>query len=510
MAAATFTAVDLGDYDPLYVAPPPTAPDGGGREAAHVAAMAAHAELVTALRDPAAYAHSVDIVEVCETHISSVLLAGEYAYKLKKPVDLGFANFSTLARRRHFCYEELRLNRRTAPSLYLDVVPVTRSHADAEPHINGAGAVIDYAVRMHRFASDARLDQMAQAGTLDTSLIDRLSKAIAAFHARAAPASPDSTFAMPEEIQRWTKENLAELLRLTRDAVQRQRLRRLAHWCEAEFERRLTAFGERRATGSVRECHGDLHLGNVVLIAGEPMPFDCIEFNPQLRFIDVISDVAFVWMDLIGHRLPALAWRLLNGYLEQTGDFAGLAVLRFYAVYRALVRAKVALIRCAHPGVSAAEGEWGAQACARYLAVAEHLAQPRPRSMVLTCGVTGSGKTTVSQHLLEALGAVRVRSDIERKRLAGLGATDRAPATVGKGLYDDTATRRTYEQLKCAARHRSSMQGFRRSSTQRSCTKRTAVRFKRWREQLDTDDDRRLRSDDRDIALACSRPYKAR
>ena len=409
-----------------------------------------HTALVAALRHPAAYPHRVDAVEVLETHISSVLLAGEYAYKLKKPVDLGFVDFSLLARRRHFCEEEIRLNRRTAPTLYLDVVPIARSHTGAL-RVGGDGTVIDYAVRMRRFARDARLDQMAKLDTLDAALIDQLAEAIAAFHARCGCAPSDRTFGAPDEIHRWTRDNLRELQRLTPDPIQRQRIDHLARWTETEFERRAAVFVERRAAGYVRECHGDLHLGNVVLIEGRPVPFDCIEFNPQLRFIDVMSDVAFAWMDLIDHGLPRLAWRFLNGYLEATGDYAGLATLRFYAVYRALVRAKVALIRRGQPGTAATEREIEEQACARYLAVAENLTQRSPRRMVLTCGVTGSGKTTISQHLLELLGAVRVRSDIERKRLAGIAATDHRHIGIDAGVYDATTTRRTYEQLTRAA-----------------------------------------------------------
>ncbi len=429
---------------PLHWGPPPSPTDGGE--------LAAHAALVNALRDPAAYPHAVDAVEVIETHISSVLLAGEYAYKLKKPVKLGFVDFSDLARRRHFCESEMRLNLRTAPGLYIDVVPVTCAQAGAAPRMGGTGTEVDYAVRMRRFAHDARLDQMALVGTLDSSLIDRLARAVGAFHARCERAPSDSSFGAPDEIRRWTQDNLTELLRLAGDAAQRQRIEQLARWTEAEFARREKAFAERRLAGHVRECHGDLHLGNVALIDGQPVPFDCIEFNPQLRFIDVMSDVAFTLMDLIAHGIPRLAWRFLNAYLEGTGDFSGLATLRFYAVYRALVRAKVALIRRAQPDISTAEREIDAQSCARYLAVAERLVQASPPRLVLTCGVTGSGKTTVSQHLIEALGAVRVRSDIERKRLAAIGATDHAPSAVGTGLYDAVTTHRTYDVLRDIAR----------------------------------------------------------
>jgi len=420
-------------------------------------ALAAHAALVAKLRDAAAYAHPVGVVDVVETHISSVLLAGEYAYKLKKPVDLGFVDFSTLEQRRHYCHEEVRLNRRSAPGLYLDVVPVTARDArtaDVRPHFGGAGVAIDYAVRMRRFDQDARLDQMARTNRLSPQLIDHLATGIAAFHTRCDPATAYATYGKPEEICRWTSNNLAELRRLLPDADQ-PRLAALAQWTEQEFARRAATFTARRAAGHVRECHGDLHLANLVLIDGAPVPFDCIEFNSQLRYIDTMSDVAFVWMDLIRHGLPQLAARFLNRYVEATGDYAGLATLRFYAVYRALVRAKVSLIRRAqrdHEPDAAADGQALAdRSYEGYLVAAEQLASVRRPLLVLMCGVTGSGKTTVAQLLLEKLGAVRVRSDIERKRRAAVDPSEHVPAAVGAGLYEDRSTRATYDELARAA-----------------------------------------------------------
>ncbi len=411
-------------------------------------AMARHTAMVAALRNHLR-ATTGRPVTLIQTHISSVLLAGEFAYKLKKPVALSFVDFSTLAARGRFCEEEIRLNRRTAPQLYLDVVRVTGS--ESAPRLGGRVGAIDYAVRMRRFATRNLADRRARAGRLKAVHVDRLAAAVAAFHAQALPAPADSDYGAPEKVLRWARENFALcLLRLDDDGM-RARLQKLAQWTEDEFGRRRQWLADRRAGGFVRECHGDLHLANIVLIDDVPVPFDGIEFNAELRFIDVASDVAFTFMDLIEHRLAPLAWRFLNQYLEASGDYALLGGLRFYAVYRALVRAKVSLIRAHQPDAGEAERARASAAFARDLALAERLAAPAQSLLLAVGGLSGSGKTTVAGLLLEHVGAVRVRSDVERKRLAGLPAGESAAAAFGVGLYAPAMTARTYERLQQVA-----------------------------------------------------------
>ena len=411
-------------------------------------ALVEHTALVQALRNPHAYPHQADAVEVIETHISSVLLAGEYAYKVKKPVDLGFVDFTSLERRKHFCEEELRLNRRGAPSLYIDVVPITGDIGS--PHVGyGPGPTIEYAVQMHRFAAGARLDFLARAGLLSCAHIDQLALSVATYHEQCEAAPHGKEFGRPEVILRWATDNLGDLEGAQFSQADSRRLRELRAWTQEEFERRASLFEQRRKSGRVRECHGDLHLGNIVLLQDAPVPFDCIEFNDELRFIDVMNDVAFAFMDLIDHRLAPFAWRFLGAYLERVGDYEGLATLRFYAVYRALVRAKIALIRRAQADTSAEERTVDWASVVRYLKVAYALARPPTPQLILTCGVTATGKTTVAQVLLEQLGAVRLRSDLERKRLHGIAAKDHSASseTVGEGLYASAATERTYARL---------------------------------------------------------------
>ncbi|MFY9317626.1 MAG: AAA family ATPase [Burkholderiales bacterium] len=395
--------------------------------------------LIETLRDPACYAHPVDRVEVVETHISWVLLAGEYAYKVKKPVRLAFLDFSSLAARRRYCEEELRLNRRTAPELYLEVVPIVRSARGAA--FGGHGTALEYAVRMRRFGAEALAEQMARKGALDAPSVDAIAAAVARFHAAAPRADAQDDFGTPERVVAPALANFDEIAALHPDAAARPVLGRLRDWTQAEGARLAVLFAARRAGGCVRECHGDLHLGNIAFLGARAVPFDCIEFDPALRWIDVASETAFLIMDLRAHGLAAASWRLLNAWLEATGDYASVEVLRFYLVYRAMVRAKIACLRAAPQGFGS------------YLALAQTLAAERRPVLVLMHGVSGSGKTTVSQALLERLGAVRARSDVERKRLHGIedpGA--RSGAGLNAGIYSAVASARTYERLAELAR----------------------------------------------------------
>lgn len=388
-------------------------------------------ELVAALADPACYRHAVDRVEVRETHISWVLLAGEYAYKVKKPVRLAFLDFSTLAARRRYCEEELRLNRRTAPELYLAVVPIVAMPEG--PRLEVPGEPVEYAVKMRRFSDEALADAMARRGALGRAQADAIARAVASFHAAAERASPDSPYGTPEAIARQALDNFSQIAPLA--PREEPRLARLAAWTGEEAARLAPLLAARRAGGFVRECHGDLHLGNIAFLGDRAVPFDCVEFDPALRWTDVMNEMAFLFMDLLAHGQEPLAWRALNGWLEASGDYSGVALLRFYAVYRAMVRAKVALLA-------------GRQtAFAEYLALAERLAQPARPALVLMHGLPGSGKTTVAGTLAERVGAVRLRSDVERKRLAGIAPLARAAAAPGEGIYEAQATRRTYARL---------------------------------------------------------------
>jgi aminoglycoside phosphotransferase family enzyme/predicted kinase len=400
--------------------------------------------LPATLLDPACYPHPVERVHLIETHISWVFLTGKYVYKVKKPVDLGFVDFTSLELRRRACEEELRLNRRLAAEIYLAVVEI-RGTPDA-PRIEGGGALLDYAVKMREFPQDALAAKALASGDFGDDAIDRLAATIAAFHARV-PAAMAGRLGSPASVIAAARQNFAQILPRLHDAKDRSVLLALRRWSEREATAKRETFAARKRSGHVRECHGDLHLGNVALIDGVPVAFDGIEFSAELRWIDVMSEVAFLFMDLADRGRTDLGWRFLNRYLEASGDYAGLAVLRYYAVYRAIVRAKVHLMRAQEPGLDRAESARLVRAFRGYLRLARRLADAGGAAVLVTRGLSGSGKTTVTQPLIELLGAVRLRSDIERKRMHGLGALADSASIPNGGIYTPQSTQATYRRL---------------------------------------------------------------
>lgn len=395
-----------------------------------------------ALARAAAYPHPVTRVRLVETHISWVLLTGDWAYKVKKPVSLGFLDYSTLERRRRACLEELRLNRRLAPELYFDVVPITGT--PAHPCVDGRGKAFEYAVKMREFPQAAQLDRQLAAGRLRPEDMDALAEVIAAFHEAAPRAPDDAPHGTPENVHRPVRDTLA-LLDGATDGKAHEKVAALATWITAREETLRPLMARRRHDGRVREVHGDLHLANLVRLRSGIAAFDCIEFNAALRWIDVINDLAFATMDLAFRGRPDLGYRLLNRYLEITGDYEAVPLLRYYEVYRALVRAKVAEVR-------ATELPEAARAAPRalrdaYLDLALARSRANPPLLILMHGVTGSGKTWLSTRLAPRLPAVRVRSDVERRRLHGLGPAQPSGSALDAGIYGAQGSARTYALL---------------------------------------------------------------
>jgi aminoglycoside phosphotransferase family enzyme/predicted kinase len=394
------------------------------------------------------YPHAVKSVRLAETHISWVILAGRYAYKIKKAVNLGFLDFTSLASRHFYCEEEIRLNRRLAPKIYLDVVPIGGT---AETPEFGTLPAMEYALRMRRFSVSNQLDKLAARGKLMPRHMDKLAATIADFHGNLVPATPGSALGSAAAVHSAAFHIFERLQTLLANSEDAARVAALRHASEGEYANRKEHFERRHAKGFVRECHGDLHLGNIVLINEQPIPFDCIEFDAALRWIDVMSDVAFTFMDLLHWKFPELAYRFLNAYLEANGDYEGVRLLRFYTAYRATVRAMVNAIHANQPGLPDKAKREASVNCRSFLTLAaEHLAQRQP-ALIITHGLPGSGKTTFAQVALERLQAIRIRSDVERKRLFGLSplADSRShPASI----YSTEATRLTYARLHELAR----------------------------------------------------------
>ncbi|MEO1765844.1 AAA family ATPase [Thiobacter aerophilum] len=401
-----------------------------------------HQILVNALLDPRRYPHPVERVTRIETHISTVLLAGAFAYKIKKPYDLGFLDFTTLAARRHYCEEELRLNRRFSPELYLAVLPITGSHED--PHLGGEGPAIEYALKMRRFPPGSLLSEAMARGEISEAQIDALACDVAALHQRIAVASPDTPWGMPTTLAAQARQNVEQIQPLLGSDAQRRELQALARWTETELARLEPLIQRRKQEGFVRECHGDMHTGNMVVIDGRIRLFDCIEFNEAFRWIDVMSEVAFLVMDLASQGRPELGWRFLNLYLEQTGDYPGVGVLRYYLVFRAVVRAKVAAFEAAQPGIEEHARLKAWRRYEQYMTLARRFQHAEPPLLIVMHGLSGSGKSTLAARLAERLGAIRLRSDVERKRLFGLKPLERS---TGQDIYTAEATRRTYARL---------------------------------------------------------------
>lgn len=420
-------------------------------------------EFIRGLLRADAYPHPVDDIRLIETHISWLLLTGPHAYKLKKPVDLGFLDFSTLEKRHQACEQELRLNKRLAPALYQQVVTVTGS--PEAPRMDGGSdqPVLEYAVRMQQFDPEQGLDRLLEKDALPPGLLDELAVRIAEFHRQVPRADGDQAWGSPEAVGEPIAHNFPAIEPSLHDATERARLETLRLWAEEQQRLLRDTIVARRADGWVRECHGDLHLGNVVLHQGHPLVFDCLEFNPGLRWIDVISELAFTTMDLKYRGRSDLANRFLNVYLEHSGDYAGLSLLRLYQVYRTLVRAKVTAIRERQQADPGKAGPCSPE-LRHYLQLATDYTRTTQPMLVITHGLSGSGKTTWTSELLQHLpGSVRIRSDVERKRLYGLGPLDSSRAgtdpcsdsdtgessdtATGIDIYTPEASSKTYARL---------------------------------------------------------------
>lgn len=404
-------------------------------------------DLLEALSQPSAYPFPVDAVEVIHTHISAVFLAGSFVYKVKKPVNLGFLDFSTLAKRQHFCAEEVRLNRRLASSVYLGVVPVTSAGTGVS--VEGSGEVIEWAVKMVRLPADATLSARLDRGEVSIVLLESLAKRLSEFHAHAESGPAIAAYGRFDVVARNARENFEQAQPCVGKTISQAVFERLRRLTEEHLERLRLMIESRADRGMPRDTHGDLHLDHVYTFPDAAPPadlviVDCIEFNERFRYADPAADMAFLTMDLKFHGRRDLASAFANAYFRAAGDAEGSELLRFYSAYRAAVRGKVEGFELAEPEIPEVERHHAlVRARAHWLLALGELEEPRRRPcLLLVAGLPGSGKSSLSRDLAAAAGFTVIRSDVVRKNLAGVPETQRLEA----GFYSDKWNERTYAE----------------------------------------------------------------
>jgi uncharacterized protein len=398
--------------------------------------------LVQRMLRPEFYPHPVtEPIGFVQTHISYVFLTGDYAYKAKKPMNFGFLDYSTLEKRKHFCEEELRMNQRGAPGLYLEVVPITQTGDDFEP--GGTGEVVEYAVKMRQFPESSLLSSLFDQGKLTEELLVNLAKAIATFHKTCPTSDYVRSFGDVSKVRQAFDENYEQTTGYIGGPQTQQQFNETKAYTDRFFADRADLFTQRMENNWIRECHGDPHLGNICLWQDQLMLFDCIEFNEPFRLVDVMYDVAYIVMDLEMRDRPDLGAIFLSAYVEQTGDWEGLQVLPIYVNRQTYVRAKVTSFMLNDPGVPEEEKKKGSERAALYYRLAWEYATPKTGKIFLTCGLSGSGKSTTARQLARQTGGIYIRSDAVRKHLGGVPLDQRG----GDELYSPEMTQKTYDRL---------------------------------------------------------------
>lgn len=415
-----------------------------------------NSELVQSLLKPTPYSHQCSKIELIETHISWIILTGDFAYKIKKPVNFGFLDFTSLSARKQYCEAELNLNSRSAPELYIEVLAITgsvsspafRTIADASND-----DVIEYAIKMHQFKTEELFSELDASNSLTFDHIDELADRVAAFHQAAPSVAEGSDFGSPEKLLMPAEQNFEQIRERLSNPEHLEQLAHLEQWTLSTFKILTDTMRDRKAKGYVRECHGDLHLKNITLFNDKVTLFDCIEFNDGFRWVDVMSDMAFLVMDLEERGLHSFSNRFLNHYLEETGDYSGLKLLPFYKAYRAIVRAKISLFEMEdfREQPEMIESLW--HKYQSYIDLAESCSALPNRFILTMHGVAGTGKSTVALRLVDKLGAVRIRSDVERKRLFEFDPYKHPDSELASKMYSQEATALTYEKLAALATH---------------------------------------------------------
>lgn len=407
--------------------------------------------LIQALLDPKAYPHPADSVSLIQTHISYILLAGEYVYKVKKPVNFGFLDFSTLGKRRYFCYQEVKLNRRLCPQVYLGVVPIIER--EGKFALAGRGKVVEYAVKMRRLPQERMMDRLLAQGEVTEDMVQAVADRLAEFHQRAETGPRVERYGGLATVQRNWRENFQQTEPYIGVTIPAEDFSYLRDYVRSFIRRYRRLFQRRGREGRVRDCHGDVRAEQVCF-TDDVCIFDCIEFNRRFRYSDVASEVAFLAMDLdyFGHSELAVAF--VRRYAQVADDPEMMPLVNFYKCYRAYVRGKVEGFRLGQPEIGQEEKEAATARARRYFDLAMAYAlQPQRPSLIITCGRVGTGKSTLAAALADRLPMAIISSDVVRKELAGIVPTEHRRVAFGEDLYSPEFTRRTYQEMMGRAWH---------------------------------------------------------
>jgi aminoglycoside phosphotransferase family enzyme/predicted kinase len=399
-------------------------------------------EIIEQMQKPDFYPHPVtQPIELMQTHVSYVVLTGEHVYKLKKHVNFGFLDYSTLEKRKHFCEEEIRLNQEMAAEIYEEVLPITA--VDGKLQLGGEGEPVEYALKMHQFPQEALLSERYKEGKLPIERMEELGHVVADFHRNTATNDYICSFGEIPKIRAAFDENYEQTQNYIGVAQTQEQFDETQAFTNRFFTERAELFTRRREEDKIRECHGDLHLRNICIWNDKLLLFDRIEFNEPFRFVDTIYDVAFLVMDLDARGSRDFGNAFLNTYMEQTGDWEGLQLLPLYLSRQAYVRAKVTSFLLDDPEIPETVKQEAVDSATDYYRLAWEYTQKGEGKIMMMSGLSGSGKTTIAKEIARKLGAIHLRSDAVRKHLAGIGVNQKGDDS----LYSPEMNEKTYNRL---------------------------------------------------------------
>jgi aminoglycoside phosphotransferase family enzyme/predicted kinase len=404
------------------------------------------------LKNPKFYGPHVTSVQLLQTHISYVALTGTYAYKVKKPVNFGFLDFSTLDKRKYFCEEELRLNKRLCPDMYLDVLPITQKDNTLE--LNGDGTIVEYVLKMKEFPQEYIMTNMLQQANVSEETIDHLCTILVDFYNLQKPSEEIKKYGELQAVKQNIDENFNQTKPMIGFTISKETYWYIKEAATKFFERKKEVFGQRIKEGRIYDCHGDLHSGNIIVTGQNIHIFDCIEFNDRLRFCDVASDIGFLSMDLDYLNYPYLSSYLIQKYMEKSRDISIYSVLNFYKSYRAFVRGKVHGYQLNDPHIDPEKKNSLVATAQKYFDLSRYYAglflldlHKNKPLVFLVAGLSGTGKSTVARKIAVDYHAMQINTDIVRKEIAGIDKFEQHHNQFNAGLYDPKKIDNTYEKV---------------------------------------------------------------